>query len=56
MILDPSNQLDWDSEVNDFSALDAYLAYQKTSIHLDTLLQDVPTGLGFSSNCQEWLT
>ena len=56
MILDPSNQLDWDSEVNDFSALDAYLANQEFTIPLDTLTQDVPAGLGFSSNCKEWLT
>ena len=56
VISDLSSKLDWDSEVNDFSALDAYLANQEFSIPLDTLTHDVPAGLGFSSNCKEWLT
>ena len=52
MILDLSDQLGWDSEVNDFSALGAYLANQQFSIHLETLLQHVSIGLGFGSICQ----
>ena len=56
MLMEPLSKLDWTFDETDLDPINAYFDAQTFSINLNLLCNSVPNGLGFSQNCQEWLT